>query len=1182
MALLNRVTPRFGWEEASLEEMHDDVYVHQNLTNRAYREYAAGRPGYNASLALEWHTDYIDSYLYNPLFWAGGFGSGDGLDRLKVATALTHELESLHFDDLTSGEQVASMWTRYLSGCVAGLYWAAENDDVAAAHNILGAAFHAMQDFYSHSNWVDNADRRTVTWHGATAQVRGAGPLYTGSYETPKHLTQKPHGRVSFECSLLQASGVGPLVDLVCGPLSPLYRQSPCQVYERCGDAAAVRTSVLGVELPRGLVYLDPPGIALDSSWQAEIGRQLRDIPQGDPITARELFARAKDLAVESTVWWLRSLEGELGRDPVTKAFWQRVVTADTYGSRRAQFEDFSRLPLLFVGHGEYPPSGRGSDWDWYLRLQIRTSSETDSGTNGSVKVHADGQTFLLDYAKNSQAIVEYNDFSTGDVQSYVVGPLRRLPSSITFEVEGNDVGDILGVIWDGFVGALETVVDAVGDLLLTLIGGHADHVATRKLLWGPDELAGIGPEPRPFSVFLDGDSEGQYNVYGTIRRGPDDGLPHRHHRYVVRLDELECWEESFLHLGQGASEEPFLLAALVNLADPDPQTRVNAFRTQPYPGVGRRDRVAIGHEFTAVVPDAVGMLALPMSVWESDHETAAERDRILREFAGHTEQDTRSWSDRLIETVGATFGSDWKLGGLRAFAFTRAPFGSRAATVYPPPGDAEPIERWVDAGSRLEIALNTTPQWRTWDLPDGAQTILDFSALAESAFAAGDLDDATGLVQAGADRLRDIWARHPDVPFTPVLAAVAAWRGHASRHHPHDVPGQVAAARNAWLLAELVGRHLVSQPTPPQAELTALAASLGPIASLLTFGTPDAEPSAVATRLLCDVYDRMDGDHRIDIGVAWATLSLRRHETAFHPAVADRDAELRRQREAAGEALAVLRPVVTGPGLASHPAPQLRSAARSLRLLVGTATFGSGDSTDSVEANDLAQAVWPLLDGDLRVEAAETWMGLALRHHEVSFHPACPDAKAEQARQRAAAARSLAILEPVVEHLPNPAISDAQVLQAAATLRRLIGLATFGAPTSEPSERANARAQQAWRLVAGDRRIDRGATWTDLALRHHEISVHPDCPDPRAEQRKQRESAAHAVTLLLDVAADAAVTADAAVATAQRRRLDDELRRVQGLLIWGLADGDPDAARLRRLHERVGAHLAAPGGPQG
>lgn len=52
---------------------------------------------------LGWHADYIDSYLYSPLWWAQGWPN---ITRFKSSLATSSELEKLHFDDLFTTEQV--------------------------------------------------------------------------------------------------------------------------------------------------------------------------------------------------------------------------------------------------------------------------------------------------------------------------------------------------------------------------------------------------------------------------------------------------------------------------------------------------------------------------------------------------------------------------------------------------------------------------------------------------------------------------------------------------------------------------------------------------------------------------------------------------------------------------------------------------------------------------------------------------------------------------------------------------------------------------------------------------------------------------------------------------------------------------------------------------------------------
>ena len=71
-----------------------------------------------------------------------------------LVLATRGELGKLHFDDLFSPQQVRAAWDRLLGGTFAGLVWASERDDVTAAHHIVGVSLHALQDFYTHSNWL--------------------------------------------------------------------------------------------------------------------------------------------------------------------------------------------------------------------------------------------------------------------------------------------------------------------------------------------------------------------------------------------------------------------------------------------------------------------------------------------------------------------------------------------------------------------------------------------------------------------------------------------------------------------------------------------------------------------------------------------------------------------------------------------------------------------------------------------------------------------------------------------------------------------------------------------------------------------------------------------------------------------------------------------------------------------
>ena len=123
---------------------------------------------------VAWHADFIDSYAYNPLYWGMRGPAG-----YAAATAAHPELIKLHFDDLTALPQVRDQYFQYTTGTVAGLLWAKSLYDsgqrergIAVARHLVGISLHALQDFYSHSNWVDDMPARTghlvpVFYHAA-------------------------------------------------------------------------------------------------------------------------------------------------------------------------------------------------------------------------------------------------------------------------------------------------------------------------------------------------------------------------------------------------------------------------------------------------------------------------------------------------------------------------------------------------------------------------------------------------------------------------------------------------------------------------------------------------------------------------------------------------------------------------------------------------------------------------------------------------------------------------------------------------------------------------------------------------------------------------------------------------------------------------------------------------------
>ncbi len=682
-------------------------WYHQVLT-----EEAACACGFSeaAISTLKWHADYIDSYAYNPLWWAAG-----GLSRLKVSLATYDELAKLHFDDLFFTAQVEANWRRILAGTLLGLLWAKERwlkaqndaekrDAVSAAQNILGVSLHAIQDFYAHSNWVDTPNRRNRTWFEVPPEERKRMSLWTGAYEKPLQLGIKPHGKIAPAATLLKMPGVADIMPLVCSPFSPLSNSGLCEQWKNVRDGKAVQPDVLGVHVPDNFVYLSPPGIALDNCWVANIAVQVRGVTD---VTGEQLFEIALELAKRTSVQWLTILEEKMNALGAGE-FWQQVKTTGFDESERTkQFEHYNKLPYTFLSAGVYPtpwlrPAG---DNQFFLRVRLKTASQMGSGTDADIMLEALGKKFLLDYMPRANPVLAVNDFEAGDDMLYVVGPFAELPNSITLRNDAADAEEVARTLGRAFMEGIDWVVSNACTFLLSLIGGNADHVASNKKLWTAEELVRVSVSGTEFSVYLNGGGEGKYTVYGTIRKVREGGDARGEWvEYCVSIDRLYCNAESEWDRGSD-SDEPFVLALLVPLPG-----EVQKHRAGPYNDVDSKESRNIGHVFQTVrIPKGSGMLSLALSLWESDDESASDRDKLLNKFAGETSTKTEVPRRSFLDALGAAIAADWRLAHIEVYAFSRVD-SLRSGKVLD-----QPVNTWVKGGKSITFRLNTSAvrDWR-------------------------------------------------------------------------------------------------------------------------------------------------------------------------------------------------------------------------------------------------------------------------------------------------------------------------------------------------------------------------------------------------------------------------------------------------------------------------------------
>jgi hypothetical protein len=293
-----------------------------------------------------------------------------------------------------------------------------------------------------------------------------------------------------------------------------------------------------------------------------------------------------------------------------------------------------------------------------------------------------------------------------------------------------------------------------------------------------------------------------------------------------------------------------------------------------------------------------------------------------------------------------------------------------------------------------------------------------------------------------------------------------------AMRHHEtgypliwsgHPVQGEAELARQreqARRAADIFEPMVDALPDPavPPAEVLDLAQQFYRLIGLLTHGAPDMAPGVKAAEYARRAYEFLDGDHRIDIAQVWVALAGRHHETGYwygygaaNPELGA--AELTSQRDAARHAAEIAGPMVDAlPDPAVGPDDVLRLA-KLLTQLIGFATHGSTDMTPGVTAAGYACKAYAHLPGDHRLDIAEVWTGLALRHHETSAMPGHPDPAGEGDRQRAAAVQAADVVFPVAYALPDPQVPAADRPRIAAVLARLVTL--LAPPTSADSPEA-------------------------------------------------------------------------------------------------------------------------------
>src|SRR5688572_2859234 len=133
-----------------------DTGHHTDLTRNALLAEGFNEQAIRVVVLQNWLTDL---YGAHPLAIPG-----------SEIKAIKGDVEKLHFDNLFSTQEVRNYWIQLIANTQSAVSAAASREgDELRVLALIGISLHAVQDFYSHSNWIDIYQRpgdpfRPTTW----------------------------------------------------------------------------------------------------------------------------------------------------------------------------------------------------------------------------------------------------------------------------------------------------------------------------------------------------------------------------------------------------------------------------------------------------------------------------------------------------------------------------------------------------------------------------------------------------------------------------------------------------------------------------------------------------------------------------------------------------------------------------------------------------------------------------------------------------------------------------------------------------------------------------------------------------------------------------------------------------------------------------------------------------------
>jgi hypothetical protein len=158
-----------------------DTGHHFDLTQDAMQDQGFGKTSIEVAQLENWLTDYYDRSLN---------------------TQFRSETNKLHFDDLYNTRQVSNYWGNFTVNTKNAIQQATREKNALKLLTVMGISLHAVQDFYTHSNWAEqhpsntSTRYRTETWFDNFDRRDAPGGLniYTGAVSGPAPAGHPRHG----------------------------------------------------------------------------------------------------------------------------------------------------------------------------------------------------------------------------------------------------------------------------------------------------------------------------------------------------------------------------------------------------------------------------------------------------------------------------------------------------------------------------------------------------------------------------------------------------------------------------------------------------------------------------------------------------------------------------------------------------------------------------------------------------------------------------------------------------------------------------------------------------------------------------------------------------------------------------------------------------------------------------